>query len=220
MKKLILFCLTLLNVYSSQSQVKLTTALVDSLSFRFLDCSPAPFVNARQILNFASLDHQKKSLYFSSTKLGSRKDIPNDVMIYINECSLFFIILKNVDLDSCLQKRLISQNDGRFKIVLDSIKFRNSPYSGVIPDRSPLVVYKIKQRPFCKNSYVITSQSYIPYLSAPEVFIPLKKVSDGYLFTEIEDWYYEGYPKSGKFNKQYYEDMKPIKKIILRMKKR
>jgi len=221
MKKRTLLFLFLLYACSLNAQIILTATLFDTLVCKLYSCPLEPdIVNSRPVLNFASLENKKNSIYLSSTPLVSMEDITEDIMIYVNDVSFFFVKVRNVDLDSCLVKKLIRFKDIKFDQALDSIKFRKRSYPGVYTLRSPLVVYQIKQRLFCKNSYVITSQSYIPYLSAPEIFIPLKKVSDGYLFTEIEDWYYDGFPKIGRLNKKYYEDMKPIKKTILRMKKR
>ena len=132
------------------------------------------------------------------------------------EKNQFFVILRNVSVDSSFLSRLIEHNDPRFEKTLDSIKFGAGPFSGLVIMRSPLTVYRIHRRALCKNTYVITSKNYIPYLSAPEEFIPIKKFGFGSESTEIEPWYYDAF---GNLNKQYYEDLKPGKKIILRMPK-
>jgi hypothetical protein len=175
----------------------------------------------RVVLKFVSTPKQKNSLYYSSTFITKRTDIIEEIALYINETDLFFIILEDVNIESSLQKKLIPFNDKRFNLALDSIKFGKNKYGdGIYLERMNLRVFEVKRRFLCENTFVIRSRNYIPYLSAPEMFIPLKKVSDGYMSTEIADSYYEGYGKLRKLNQKYYEDLKPGKKIILRMKKR
>lgn len=218
MRQVILILMVLINNLVAQAQIRLTSALVDSIICNLELCEPRTGItNSRLLLNFVSLSNQKNSIYYSSTLVVSRQDINENMMIYINDIDLYFVKVKNVLLDSGLQDRLIPYNDIKFDQAIDSIKFRQTPFSGVHAVRSPLVVYRIKQRCFSKNTFIISSRSYIPYLSAPEIFIPLKEVSDGILSDEIEPWYYDAFKN---LNKRYYEDMKPREKMILRMQRK
>lgn len=220
MKNLVLLCFGLMVGLNIQSQIRLSSELVDSIICNIEVCPPEPdFTNSRLILNLASLPPTKHSIYYSSTLLVSRQDINKDMMIYINDVDLYFVLIKDVLLDSSFIAKLVPFNNPRFNRALDSINFPHHPMSGVSSYRSPLVVYRIKRRFISNNTYTITSRSYIPYLSAPEVFIPLKEVSDGHLYHEIEPWYYDRKPFK-ELNAKYYEDMKPSEKIILRMPKK
>ena len=132
---------------------------------------------------------------------------------------MFFLLIIGVEVDSSLKLRLIEYDDPRFEKVLDSVNFRMEPQSGLVLIRSPLEVFRIRKRFLTRNTYVITSKKYIPYLSAPDEFIPLKTFYSGDEFKEIEPWYYDRKPFK-ELNAKYYEDMKPSEKIILRMPKK
>ena len=145
--------------------------------------------------------------------------------IYMSGTSLLFVILRHVEVDSDLRYKLINYNDQRFDKSLDSIKFGKITCSGYVIMRTPLEVFRVKRRFLSRNTYVITSKKYIPYLSAPDEFIPL---NDGRESKEIEPWYYDYKPvkKLNKkriplmeLNQKYYEDMKPSEMIILKMPK-
>ncbi|MDD3528123.1 MAG: hypothetical protein PHX39_14355 [Bacteroidales bacterium] len=216
MKKIVFFISLALVCNTIKAQIELTASLVDSLASNLYNIKYRGKVEYRPILNFAQLKGQQNFLYVSSTSIKVKENIKENMMIYINEKNLFFVILRNVSVDSSFLSRLIEHNDPRFEKTLDSIKFGAGPFSGLVIMRSPLTVYRIHRRALCKNTYVITSKNYIPYLSAPEEFIPIKKFGFGSESTEIEPWYYDAF---GNLNKQYYEDLKPGKKIILRMPK-
>lgn len=219
MKKLVILFSFLFLCNTIQAQIQLTTVLVDSVISNLYNFNqPANILNDRAILNFVSYKGQKKTIYVSSTSINWRKDIHENMMIYIHDINVFFVILRNVKVDSGFHSKLIEYSDPRFEKTLDSIKFRKDPYSGVVIMHTPLTVYRIKKRPFCKRTFKITSQNYIPYLSAPDEFIPLKKFAGRGLSTVIEEYYYD-YKPIKTLSKQYYEDMKPAEKIILRMPK-
>lgn len=219
-KKSIAILITLLCSIQISAQIQLTGPLLDSLIC--IDQDTPSQVTSPRVLNVFAFISKKNSLYFSGTIISSREDITDDMNLYINASDLHFLLLKNIQIDSALQKKLIPYRDERFNLALDSIKFRKHSITrdGVTLERLNLRVYEIKKKILHKNTFVIRSRNYIPYLSAPEMFIPLKKVSDGYMSTEIAHSYYEGYGKLRKLNQKYYEDLKSGKKIILRMKKR
>jgi len=211
MKKIVILISFALLCNSINAQIELTTSLVDSFASKLYNIKYSDIVEYRPILNFAQPKGQRNSLYVSSTSIKVKANIQENMMIYINAKNVFFVILRNVRVDSCLRSKLIEYNDPRFAKTLDSIKFGAGPFSGLVIMRSPLTVYRIHRRSLCKNTYAITSKNYIPYLSAPEEFIPIKKFGFGSEFKEIEPWYYDAF---GKLNKQYYEDLKPEGKII------
>lgn len=199
------------------AQIELSTSLVDSLVAKLYTFEESSDIDVyRPILNFTSLIGQRNSLYVSSTSIKLKNDIHENMMIYIYEKEVFFVILRDVEVNSCFRSRLIEYNDPRFEKTLDSIKFGKGPFHGLVLLHAPLTVYRIRKRPLCKNTYAITSKKYIPYLSAPEKFIPLSKFANIGALDEIFGWYYDAF---GNLNKQYYEDLKPEKKIILRMPK-
>jgi hypothetical protein len=222
-KKVILFSLVLM-FNSLNAQIVLTSSLIDSVKSKLYTFDrtknhnniPIILDNCRRILNITTLKGQNNSLYVSSVTINWRANIHENMMIYINDVDVYFVILRNVEVDSGFRSKLIKYNDPRFEKVLDSIKFRKDPFSGWVIDRSPLEVFRIRRKPFNKRTFVVTSKKYIPYLSAPEEFIPLKKFAGSREFTEIEPWYYD-YKPLKELNKKYYEDMKPREKIILRM---
>ncbi len=216
MKKIVILISFALLCNSINAQIELTTSLVDSFASKLYNINYSDIVEYSPILNFASPKGQRNSLYVSSTSIKVKANIQENMMIYINAKNVFFVILRNVRVDSCLRSKLIEYDDPRFKKTLDSIKFGAGPFSGLVLMRSPLTVYRIHRRPLCKNTYVITSKNYIPYLSAPEEFIPIKKFGFGGESKVIEPWYYDAY---GNLNKQYYEDMNTGEKIILKMPK-
>lgn len=217
MKKIVILFSFALIGNTINAQIELKKSLVDSLIAKLYTFKqPQKILNDRAILNFASLTRQRNSLYVSATAIMMRQNIKKNMMIYINENNVFFVILRNVMVDSCFRSRLIEYNDPRFDKTLDSIKFGAGPFPGMVIMRTPLTVYRIHRKPLSQNTYVITSKNYIPYLSAPEEFIPIKKFDFGGESIEIEPWYYDAF---GNLNKQYYEDLKPGKKIILRMPK-
>lgn len=216
MKKIVILFSFALICNTINAQIVLTASLVDSLASKLYNIEYHDFVEYRTILNFASLKGQRNSLYVSSTAISVRENIQENMMIYKNHKSVFFVFLRNVMVDSCFRSRLIEYDDSLFEKTLDSIKFGAGPFSGLTVLHTPLTVYRIHRKPFSKNTYVITSKNYIPYLSAPEEFIPIKKFGFGGESTVIEPWYYDAF---GNLNKQYYEDLKPGKKIILRMPK-
>ncbi|NCA87235.1 MAG: hypothetical protein EOM83_17020 [Clostridia bacterium] len=216
MKKIVLIFSFALICNTINAQIEFTAYLMDSLISKLYNFKYNDVVKSRPVLNFAQLKEQRNSLYVSSTSIKVKANIQENMMIYINAKNVFFVVLRNVMVDSCLSSKLIEHHDPRFKNTLDSIKFGAGPFSGLVIMRSPLTVYRIQKRPLCKNTFVITSKNYIPYLSAPEEFIPIKKFAYGQESDKIEPWYYDAF---GKLNKQYYEDLKPGKKIILRMTK-
>jgi len=220
MKKILIFIFFVGIFISLNGQIVLTHSLVDSISSKLY-----PFVgtmnaiNDRAIINFAMHDHHKNSIYVSATSIEYRQDVHENMKIYISGERLFFVILRNVKADRALESKLIAYNDVRFDKTLDSINFGQNTCSGCIIMRSPLEVFRIRKRFLTRNTYVITSKKYIPYLSAPDEFIPLKKFAFSTESNEIEPWYYDHKPLK-ELNKKYYEDMKPSEKIILRMPKK
>ncbi len=220
MKKILIFIFFVGIFISLNGQIVLTHSLVDSISSKLY-----PFVgtmnaiNDRAIINFAMHDHHKNSIYVSATSIEYRQDVHENMKIYISGERLFFVILRNIEADSTLGSKLIDYNDARFEKALDSIKFGLKTHSGIVSIRSPLEVFRIRKRFLTRNTYVITSKKYIPYLSAPDEFIPLKKFAFSTESNEIEPWYYDHKPLK-ELNKKYYEDMKPSEKIILRMPKK
>jgi hypothetical protein len=200
--------------------MELSKSLVDSIiSKRYSTVAKHNYVNFRTILNFAMLKNQKNTIYFSAISIRHRQDVHENMKVYISGERLFFIILRDVKVDSFLCKSLIDYNDARFEKALDSIKFGLKTSSGIVSIRSPLEVFRIRKRFLTRNTYVITSKKYIPYLSAPDEFIPLKTFAVGGELNEIEPWYYDRKPFK-ELNAKYYEDMKPSEKIILRMPKK
>lgn len=217
MRKILVLFFFMLVINTLNAQIVLTSALVDSISSKLYPIvNPVNYANFRSIRNFATLERQKNSLYVSSASINWRQDIHEDMMIYISGERLIFIKLRNVEAASGLLSRLIKYDDPSFEKALDSIKFRKEPFSGLVSIRSPLEVFRIRRKLLSRNTYVITSKKYIPYLSAPEEFIPLKNFAESRESTEIEAWYYDVF---GKLNQRYYDDMKPREKIILRMPK-
>jgi hypothetical protein len=210
----------LLLINTSKAQVVLTIPLVDSISSKLY-----PFfntmntINDRLIINFSMIDSQKNSFYVSATSIEYRQDVHENMKIYIRGERLFFVVLRNIEVDSILGSRLIDYNDARFEKALDSINFFEKTLTGLFIIRSPLEVFRVRRRLFSRNTYVITSKKYIPYLSAPDDFIPLKKFAFYSESNEIEPWYYDRKPFK-ELNAKYYEDMKPSEKIILRMPKK
>jgi len=206
-----LFCNT------NYAQIKVTKSLVDSLItklYYFEGSNDPPFFLT--LLNFASLESEENTLYLSGTSIMTRYNIHEDMMIYVKGKEVLLMILRNVTPDSSFRSRLIQYDDLRFGKTLDSIKFGISAPPGLAVMRTPLTVYRIRRKLFRKNIFVITSKKYIPYLSAPKEFIPLKKFAFGGEWDEIQGWYYNSY---GDLNERYYEDIKPRKKIILKMPK-
>jgi hypothetical protein len=165
------------------------------------------------------IDSQKNSFYVSATSIEYRQDVHENMKIYISGERLFFVILRNIEADSTLGSRLIDYNDARFEKALDSINFFEKTLTGLFIIRTPLEVFRVRRRLFSRNTYVISSKKYIPYLSAPDEFIPLKKFAFYSESKEIEPWYYDRKPFK-ELNAKYYEDMKPSEKIILRMPKK
>lgn len=227
MRKIIVFISFLWISSNISAQFELTPTLVDSLICKLynFDQSNKLIYKSLSILNFASYRNQKNSIYVSRTSINQTENIQNNMMMYINENKVFFVILRNVNVDSSFRSKLIDYNNPRFEKVLDSIKFSNYANSGFIVLRSPLEVFRIRKKLCSQNTYIITEKRYIPYLSAPDEFIPL---NDGRESKEIEPWYYDYKPvkKLNKkhiplmeLNKKYYEDMKPREKIILKMPK-
>ena len=217
MKKIVILFLFAFISNTTNAQFELTINMVDSLIaklYNFEEFNDAPIFLS--LLNITSIKDQRNSLYVSATNIMLRGSTHENMMIYITQKDVFFIILKNVIVDSSFRSRLIGYNDIRFEKTLDSIRFGKGPFHGLVPVRTPLTVYRIRRKLFRKNIFVITSKNYIPYLSAPEEFIPIKKFAYGGELDEIEPWYYDAF---GKLNKQYYEDLKPGKKIILKMPK-
>ena len=220
MKKVLTFIFFMCFFNSLIGQMELSKSLVDSIiSKRYSTVAKNNYVNFRSILNFAILKNQKNAIYFSAISIRHRQDVHENMKIYISGERLFFVILRNIEADSTLGSKLIDYNDARFEKALDSIKFGLKTHSGIVSIRSPLEVFRIRKRFLTRNTYVITSKKYIPYLSAPDEFIPLKKFAFSTESNEIEPWYYDHKPLK-ELNKKYYEDMKPSEKIILRMPKK
>lgn len=198
------------------AQIRITSSLADSIISKTF-----PYDSARQTLNdiltvkFTSLQRHQNSIYVSATSILDKRDINGSMNMYIGKKNVFFLILNNVNVDSSFRSKLINYNDPRFNSILDSIRFGYG-FGGLVMVRSPLEVYHVRKRLFCKNTYVITSKKYNPYLSAPEPFIPIKKFFNQGGLDEIDPWYYDDF---GNLNEQYYEDLKPEKKIILKMPK-
>jgi len=219
MRKILASFSFLLLINTSKAQLVLTTPLVDSIVANLYNFKKTDdFVEAISLLNFASQKDNRKSIFVSSTPIINRKNIQDNMMVYLNNKAVFFVILRSVEVDSSLKLRLIEYHDPRFEKVLDSVNFRMEPQSGLVLIRSPLEVFHIRKRFLTRNTYVMTSKKYIPYLSAPDEFIPLKTFAVGGELNEIEPWYYDRKPFK-ELNKKYYEDMKPAEKIILRMPK-
>jgi hypothetical protein len=220
MRKLVAFITVFLLINTSKAQIVLTTPLIDSIVSNLYNFKKSGnYIEAIRLLNFSSLNDKKKSIFVSSTSIINRKNIHESMMIYITDNDVFFVVLRNVVVDSVLCSRLVDYNDARFEKALDSINFPKYPLSGLVLIRSPLEVFRIRKKLFKRQTYVITSKKYIPYLSAPEEFIPLKEFVVGGELNEIEPWYYDRKPFK-ELNKKYYEDMKPSKKIILKMPKK
>lgn len=220
-RKSLIILIALLSSTQIFAQIQLTVPLLDSLIAKS-ESSKLTLVSSLRVLNIASFPDRKNTLYFSETPLKNSIDITEDMSLYINASDMFLVLFKGVSIDSSLSKKLVPFGDERFNMALDSIKFRNHNLrdDGVVVIRLSLRVYKIKRKFLNKSTYIISSRNYIPYLSAPEILIPLKRVSDGHISNEIDMFFYEGYGKTRKLNKKYYEEVKPGKKIILRMKKR
>lgn len=220
MRKIVTLFSFLLLINTSKAQLVLTTPFVDSIISNLYNFNKTDnIVEAISLLNFTSHKDKRKSIFVSSTPIINRKNIQDNMLIYTNDKAIFFVILRNVEVDSSLKLRLIEYDDPRFEMVLDSVNFRMEPLSGLVLIRSPLEVFRIRRRLLCRNSYVITSKKYIPYLSAPEEFIPLKSFNVGGESKEIEPWYYDRKPFK-ELNEKYYEDMQPSEKIILKMPKK
>ena len=218
MKKIVILFSFAFICTTIHAQIELTTRLVDSLVAKLYTFEEwSSDINVyRPIFNFATINEQRNSLYVSSTSIKVKANIKENMMIYIHKKDVFFVILRDVMVDSSLRSRFIEYNDPRFVKTLDSIKFGKGPFPGLVVLHAPLTVYRIRKRPLCKNTYAITSKRYIPYLSAPEKFIPLSKFANIGGLDEIYGWYYDAL---GNLNKQYYEDIKPGKKIILKVPK-
>ncbi|MDO9510831.1 MAG: hypothetical protein Q7J34_03655 [Bacteroidales bacterium] len=218
MRKIVLLFIVFTVNLGAQAQIILTTELVDSLICKISKCPIShELINSRYIIKFVGFADNKNRIFLSETDLINRQDIPEEALIYVNDFDLYFVIIKDVDIDSCFQKRLISQNDIRFVHALDSIKFGQIYISGIVTVRNPLIVYQIKRRCLSRHTFIITSKKYFPYLSAPEIFIPAKKISDDHMYDKIEAWYYDIW---GKLNKEYYDAMKPGEKMTLKMRKK
>jgi hypothetical protein len=216
MRKIVALFSFLLLINTSKAQLVITIPLVDSIVANLYNFKKTgDFVEAISLLNFASHKDKRKSIFVSSTPIINRKNIQENMLVYLNNKAVFFVILRSVEVDSSLKLRLIEYDDPRFEKVLDSVNFRME----LVLIRSPLEVFQVRRRLMCRNTYVITSKKYIPYLSAPDEFIPLKTFAVGGELNEIEPWYYDRKPFK-ELNAKYYEDMKPSEKIILRMPKK
>ena len=90
------------------------------------------------------------------------------------------------------------------------------PKDGIITQREKLVVYKFKRKALFKKYYVVTSQSFIPYKSAPIQFQPVINFSDENSTDKISFYYYGN---RMRLKKEYYDDLKPIKPIKFRLSK-
>lgn len=226
MKKIVILFSFVLMINTLNAQLVLKAELIDSI---ISNLYPFAYIknelNDILIINIAMLENRKNSFYISATPIEYRQDVNENMKIYMSGTSLLFVILRHVEVDSVLRYKLINYNDQRFDKSLDSIKFGKITCSGCVIMRTPLEVFRVKRMFLSRNTYVITSKKYIPYLSAPDEFIPL---NDGRESKEIEPWYYDYKPvkKLNKkriplmeLNKKYYEDMKPREKIILKMPK-
>jgi hypothetical protein len=220
MKKVLILIFFVSIFISLNGQILLTHSLVDSISSKLYPFfNTTNTINDRLVINFSMIDSQKNSFYVSATSIEYRQDVHENMKIYISGERLFFVILRNVKADRALESKLIDYNDVRFDKTLDSLNFGQKTCSGCVIMRSPLEVFRVRRRLFSRNTYVITSKKYIPYLSAPDDFIPLKKFAFYTESNEIEPWYYDRKPFK-ELNAKYYEDMKPSEKIILRMPKK
>lgn len=163
------------------------------------------------VIKLSNFNNSLYSLYTSSTTISNRTEIPNNSRIYLQNNSVYFIILDRIPVDSNLLSNLICVDSPYYKQILDSIEMPFRPINGLITSRKKLVVNKVKRRTYCKDSFVITSDAYIPYSSAPKQFQPIIDSSDK---GKISFLYFDS---RLRLKQEYYDDLKPIKPVRFKL---
>lgn len=153
----------------------------------------------------------------SSIWIRVRTDIPEGSFIYLQNQKIHFLIIDQIPVNSKLKSKLISHESSCYKGIIDSIRMPDRPLDGVYTQRAKLVVYRFKRKGLFKKYFVVTSQSFIPYQSAPIQFKPVINFSDDNNSHEISFYYYGN---RMRLNEKYYKDIKPIKPIKFRLSRK
>lgn len=211
----VVFC-----VSQSMSQIILGKELLDSLISKTVEQStnnksqPLGFPDFPSIIKLSNFNNSLYSFYTSSTTIYVRAEIPKSSRIYLHNKRVYFIFLDSLPTDTNLHNKLICSESVYYDQILDSIKMPYLSIKGLIYSRHKLVVYKIKRRAYCKNNFVITSEAYIPYSSAPKQFQPINDYSDNGKIS----WFYYG--NRMRLKEEYFNDLKPIKPIKFRLSRK
>lgn len=206
------FCLP-----QSMAQIILNNELLDSLISNTVEQSTYNksqtfiYPHFPSVIKLSNSNNSLYSFYTSSTTISNRTEIPNNSRIYIQNNSVYFIILDRIPVDSNLLSNLICVDSAYYKGIIDSIEMPYRAINGLITSRKKLVVYKITRRVYCKNNFVITSESFIPYDSAPKQFQPIVDFSDQ---GKISLLYYDS---RLRLKQEYYDDLKPIKPVRFKL---
>jgi hypothetical protein len=207
----------------AKSQIKLEQELLDSIlsiTVEYLSDYDPTFTlypNYPTVIKFKEAHNNSNTIFTASTWITIRNDIPKGSFLYLWNHEVHFLIIGNVPLDQNLQARLVSPESYRYKQILDSLKMPYRPIDGVMAERGKLVVYKDKRRILSKTHFVITSQPYIPYNSAPEELQPILDFADGASTNTIS---YRYYGNRLRLNEAYYNDLKPIKPVKFRLSRK
>ena len=207
-------------VPQSISQILLNKELLDSLISKtvtnnvLLKSQGHSYPVFHSVIKLVQLKNCRYYINASSTRISVRADIPNNALIYLHNNKLIFMLLERISVDDNLQDKLIYPQSDFYKQILDSIEMPFRPINGLMISREKLIVYKIRRRIYNKKHFVITSQTFIPYKSAPKRFQPVIDFTDEVMSSSISLFYYDN---RMRLKKDYYDDLKPIKPIKLRL---
>lgn len=207
-------------VPQSMAQIILSNELLDSLisntvvRSKYNKSQTFIFPDFPSIIKLSNFNNSLYSFYTSSTTIYVRAEIPKNSRIYLHNKRVYFIILDSLPADTNLHNKLLCSESVYYNQILDSIEMPYRAIKGLIISRQKLVVYKVKRRTYCKNNFVITSEAYIPYSSAPKHFQPINDYSD---HGKISLFYYGN---RMRLKEEYFNDLKPIKPIKFRLSRK
>lgn len=220
---LILFFSVAFYIPFAKTQIILEQELLDSIlsitvEYRqeFLPENPV-YPNYPTVIKLGNETNSSNTIFTSSTWIAIRTDIPDGSFIYLQNQKIHFLILDKISVSSKLQSKLISPETSFYRHIIDSIQMPYRPKDGIFTQRKKLVVYRFKRKALFKKYYVVTSQSFIPYKSAPIQFQPVINFSDENSTNEISFFYYGN---RMRLKKEYYDDLKPIKPIKFRLSRK
>jgi hypothetical protein len=220
---LILIFSAAINLPNAKAQIILEQELLDSIlsitveyKQEFRPDNPV-YPNYPTVIKLSKEKNSSNTIFASSTWIVIRTDIPDGSFIYLQNQKIHFLILDNISATSELQSKLITPESSFYRHIIDSIQMPYRPHNGIITQREKLVVYRIKRKALFRKYYVVTSQSFIPYKSAPIQFQPVINFSDENSTDKISFYYYGN---RMRLKKEYYDDLKPIKPVKFRLSRK